>query len=221
VSFVKSPQGHYISTLLAGLEGVDHAFGTAAVPPLPGYLTLHQVHSARILHASECSPAAEGDALFTSEQGVFVGVKTADCVPLLLYDPVRRVVAAVHSGWRGTVLNIASGAVARLGSSCGSKPVSLHAAIGPSIGGCCFEVGPEVGIQFRNIFPERSDLGNPTTVDLREAVRRQLVQAGVPAAQIDADAPCTFCGGTEFYSWRRDRIQGQRMFAVIGLKTRR
>jgi len=221
VSIVRSPQGQYFSTLLAAFDGLEHSFGTAAAPPPPGYLTVHQVHSARVLHSSECSGAVEGDALFTSGHGVFIGVKTADCVPLLLYDHEHKVVAAVHSGWRGTLLNIAATAVSRLSVECGSNPSHLTAALGPSIGPCCFEVGPEVGVQFRNIFPERDDLDRQTTVDLGEAVRRQLVQAGIPTGQIDSGAPCTFCGGKEFFSWRRDRILGQRMFAVIGLRSQR
>lgn len=89
------------------------------------------------------------------------------------------------------------------------------AVFGPSIGPCCFEVDPDAGQQFQSIFPERSDLGRRAAIDLREANRRFLIQAGLAQANIAVDAPCTCCGGAEFYSWRRDHIQGQRMFAAI------
>lgn len=216
MSILRSPRGYYISTLLSRLEWAEHCFGTAIASPAPGYQLLHQVHSAKVLEARECGPGVEGDALITGERGVFVGVKTADCVPLLIADPVHRAVAAVHAGWRGTLSGIAATAIARMGQEFHSRPEDLVVAIGPSIGLCCFEVGPEVATEFGHIFPERGDLLQKTKLDLREANLRQLLNAGVPGAQIDTDPPCTFCGGVEFYSWRRDRIQGQRMFAAIG-----
>lgn len=216
MSIVRSPRGYYISTLLSHLEWVEHCFGTAIASPAPGYRLLHQIHSAKVLEARECGPGVEGDALITRELGTFVGVKTADCVPLLIADPVQRAVAAVHAGWRGTLAGIATTTMARLGDAFGSRPEDLIVAIGPSIGVCCFEVGPEVAIEFSQLFPERSDLRQTTKLDLREANLRQLRDAGVPRAHIDDNPPCTCCGGTEFYSWRRDRVAGQRMFAAIG-----
>ena len=215
MSIIRSPRGYYISTLLSHLEWVEHSFGTAIASPAPGYKLLHQVHSAKVLESRECGPGVEGDALITGEQGVFVGVKTADCVPLLIADPVHRAVAAVHAGWRGTLSGIAAVAIARMGEAFQSRPEDLVVAIGPSIGLCCFEVGPEVAVEFGRIFPERGDLHQKTRLDLREANLRQLLNAGVPGSQIDTDPPCTYCGGAEFYSWRRDRILGQRMFAAI------
>ena len=217
MSIVRSPRGYYISPLLSRLPWLEHSFGTAIAAPSPGYRLLHQVHSAKVLEARQCGPGVEGDALITQDCGVFVGVKTADCVPLLIADPVHRAVAAVHAGWRGTLAGIAAITIARLAETYGSQPEDLTVAIGPSIGVCCFEVGPEVAIEFGGIFPERGDLLEKTSLDLREANLRQLLKAGVPGSQIDTDPPCTCCGGAEFYSWRRDRIQGQRMFAAIGV----
>jgi polyphenol oxidase len=215
VSIVKTPEGLYRSTLLSELAWVSHAFGTAAAHPRPGYLLLHQIHSASVLEARDCAPGVDGDALVTREPGVAVAVKTADCVPLLIADPVTGAVAAVHAGWRGTLSNIAAAAVARLADLYGSRPADLIAALGPSIGLCCFEIGPEVAPEFRPLFPKRTDLDRQTKVDLREANRRQLVAAGLAPARIDDKPPCTYCGGPEFYSWRRDRQTGQRMFSVI------
>jgi YfiH family protein len=195
---------------------VEHSFGTAIASPAPGYKLLHQIHSARVLEARECGPGVEGDALITRDHGVFIGVKTADCVPLLIADPVQRAVAAVHAGWRGTLSAIAVTAITRMGEAFGSRPEDLVVAMGPSIGECCFEVGPEVAVEFGGIFPERGDLHQKTTLDLREANLRQLLSAGVPGSRIDAGPPCTCCGGAEFYSWRRDGVPGQRMFTAIG-----
>lgn len=218
MSIVRTPEGHYRSTLLSEFEGVFHVFGTAAAPPPDGHTTLRQIHSARVVEACVPGQPGEGDALITARGGVRVAVKTADCIPLLLYDARRQAVAAVHAGWRGVVRNIAGAAVEALARRYGSRGEDLVAALGPAIGGCCFEVGPEVAEQFRGIFPERSDLTGQTRVDLQEAVVRQLRAAGVQNWHIDRGAPCTSCGGPEFFSWRRDRLLGQRMFAVIGLE---
>lgn len=218
MSIVRGPEGHYHSTLLGRCEGLYHAFGTAAAAPPAGYATLKQVHSAQIVEACVPGQPGEGDALITAQGGVRVAVKTADCVPLLLADPRRRAVAAVHAGWRGVVQNIAGAAVEEMSRRYGTRIEDLAAALGPAIGGCCFEVGPEVAEQFRGIFPERADLNGRARVDLVEAVVRQLRAAGMQEARIDRGAPCTYCGGREFFSWRRDRVLGQRMYAVIGLE---
>lgn len=215
MSIRRLPEGHYHSTLLGRCEGLYHVFGTASAPPPEGYALLKQVHSAIVAEPGEC---AEGDALVTRQIGVRVAVKTADCVPVLLYDPRARAVAAVHAGWRGVVQNIAGAAVAEMTRRFGTQPEDLLAAIGPRIGACCFEVGPEVAHQFRTLFPEREDLDRHTKVDLEEGVVRQLAASGVQGLRIDRGAPCTYCGGEEFFSWRRDRVAGQRMYAVIGLK---
>ncbi|MGJ5815793.1 peptidoglycan editing factor PgeF [Paludibaculum fermentans] len=216
MSIVRGPQGFFISTLLASETWLSHAFGTAAVAPPHVYLVLKQVHSNVVKLAGECLPEMEGDGLITNEPGLFVAAKSADCVPLLLADPVNHVVAAVHAGWRGSLSNIAGAAIARMTNEYGTRPSDLCAALGPSIGPCCFEVGPEVAVLFRDIFSERDDLDQRTTVDLWETNCRHLRQAGLLPERIDTPPPCTCCGGEEFYSWRRDRVLGQRMFAAIG-----
>jgi hypothetical protein len=194
-----------------------HAFGTAQAAPLDGFLLLHQTHGTKLVDASDWHPGCSGDALATSSPDIRIAVKTADCVPILLADPVRRVVAAVHAGWRGTAAGIAMQSVTALEQRYACRPQDLLAAFGPSIGPCCFEVDPDAGLRFLSIFPERSDLHQRTTIDLREANRRFLIQAGLAPANIHTKAPCTCCGGAEFYSWRRDRVTGQRMFSVIAI----
>ncbi len=168
-----------------------------------------------MVDASEWQPHCSADALATPNPGIRIAVKTADCVPILLADPVRRVVAAVHAGWRGTADGIAAASVTALIERYGCRPEDLLAALGPSIGPCCFEVGPDVAPRFAGLFPERDDLQQRTKIDLREANRRLLLHAGVIEPRIDSDSPCTCCGGPEFHSWRRDRSPGKRMFTVI------
>jgi hypothetical protein len=154
--------------------------------------------------------------LITNRAGILLGVRTADCPPILIVDERRRAVSAIHAGWRGAVAGIAARAVERLASEFGSRPEDLLAAIGPSIGGCCYQVGPEVASQFRGIFPERGDLDRKTRIDLSEAIRRQLVTAGIPRERIFAGAPCTLCD-PDFHSFRRDRTE-ERMYSVIGIR---
>jgi hypothetical protein len=217
VTLRRSPDGLWHSPLLKSQPWLEHAFGTAAAQPAEGFLILHQVHGTEMVDASDWRPHCPADALVTTKQGVRIAVKTADCVPILLADPVKRVVAAVHAGWRGTADGIAAASVAALTERYGSRPEDLLAALGPSIGPCCFEVGPDVAPRFAAIFPDRDDLHGRTKIDLREANRRLLVKAGLTEGKIAPDAPCTCCGGAEFHSWRRDRVKGQRMFAVIGI----
>lgn len=215
MSLYRTGSGLWRSPLLEGESWLDHAFGTARVsPPFP-YILLKQVHGASVVDASAHEPGCEGDALVAGDPGQFVAVKTADCVPLLLADPGTRLVGAVHGGWRGTQAGIAAAAVAELARR-GADPSRLLAAAGPCIRVCCFEVGPEVAVLFRDIFPERSDLSGRTRVDLIEATRRQLTVAGLRPERIALDGPCTVCAGDEFHSWRRDRRTGARMFSAIG-----
>lgn len=218
MSLIRSASGLYHSTLLADEPWLEHAFGTAAAMPENGFLVLRQVHSARVASASEWTEDLEADGLVTSRPGERIAVKTADCVPILIADPENRAVAALHAGWRGTLAGVAAAGVKALRDRLGADPGRLRAAFGPSIGPCCFETGGEVSVLFREIFPERNDLGRRTRLDLRAANLRILAAAGVPAAQIDADPPCTCCGGGEFFSWRRDRRKGERMFTVIGIR---
>jgi len=215
----RNPDGGWRSSRLSELSWLLHCFGTALHSPEGEILLLKQVHSTAVHDARGWAPAMEGDGLIAVEPGAKVGVKTADCVPILLADRRRKAVAAVHAGWRGAAAGIAGAAARRMAEVCGTDPADLIAAIGPSIGPCCFEVGPEVAQLFRPLFPQRRDLDRKTKIDLLEANVLQLEAAGVPKRQIDREgAPCTFCGGAEFHSWRRDRKEGLRMIAVIGIR---
>lgn len=161
------------------------------------------------------------DALITREPRVCVMVLAADCVPVLLYDPRKRAVAAVHAGWRGTVGRIVAKTVERMQSEFESCPRDIVAGIGPSIGPCCFEVGEEVIEAAREGLGNLQGLVEPGKMDgkfhlnLWEANRRQLLDMGV--TRIDVAGICTVCHRDEFFSYRGDRGDTGRFGAGIML----
>lgn len=216
----RSQDGVWRSPLLDAEPWLEHAFGTALAQPEGTWRELKQVHSARVVTYEEWYEGLEADALVATRPGIGIGVRSADCLPILLADPEHRAVAAVHAGWRGCAAGVAVRAVEKLAALAGSRPERLVAAFGPSIRACCFEVGPEVAQQFSEWFPERHDLDRQTHIDLPEACRRQLTSVGIAAERIATLAPCTVCGGRpggppEFHSWRRDRRTGARMHSTI------
>ncbi|MBI3683818.1 MAG: peptidoglycan editing factor PgeF [Acidobacteria bacterium] len=220
--FDRHPDGIYRARSLDSLDWVEHGFGSRhsgcwnANHPTA---TLRQIHSdivVRVLNGA--GHAGRGDAMFTNRMGLRLAIRTADCLPILIADPVRRVVAAVHAGWRGAALAIASKTIAVMAAECGSDPGDLIAAIGPGIGGCCYEVGPEVAVRFSAWFPELGDATSPVRIDLAEAIRRQLGAAGVPPGRILAAGLCTRCNHEEFHSYRRDGDRAGRMVSSIGIR---
>lgn len=216
--FWRDPGGFYRSTALDELPWLVHGFGTRQGSVDGSPVTLTQIHSDRVVRAEAAAAVCEGDALITDVPGQMIAVKTADCVPILIADTVRHVLAAVHAGWRGTLQDIVGKTIRVLEWEYGSSPRDLMAAIGPSIGGCCYEVGPEVSGAFAEIFPERKDMGEHTRIDLREANRRLLVSAGVSENSVSVSKICTACAGDEFYSYRREGSAAGRMFSGIGIR---
>ena len=202
----------YRCSELDSLEWLLHGFGTrhADVPALFSQLaTVKQVHSATCVVAEGRSGVlGEADALLEDRPGAVVAVKTADCIPVLLADQKNRAVAAVHAGWRGTAAHIVERVVEAMTARFGSAPADLHAAIGPGIGKCCYEVGPEVAAQF--------GLHGRAHVDLPEENRRQLVNTGIPIDRVYVSGLCTMCG-QEFHSFRRDKESAGRMYSFIGI----
>ncbi len=220
VAFFRSPEAIWQAALLARCEWLEHGFGTRqTVWDASGRLaSAKQIHSARCLYAPAPGRLAEADALVTDRPGLLLGVRTADCLPLLVADPEHRAVAAIHAGWRGLVAGILAEALRRMAERFGSRPEALLVAVGPAIGPCCYEVGPEVAAQFRELFPERKDLSGRTRLDLAEAARRQLCALGVGEERLAVAGICTRCRAEEFYSWRRDGPRTGRMLSVIGIR---
>ncbi len=223
--FVLDSNGVLKASILDALPWLTHGFGTRLSPDWPesrvaagAFIRLKQIHSNRVVEASSILPGAieEGDALVSSDPGAVLCVRTADCVPILLADPRSHAVAAIHAGWRGTVADVAGEAILSMRRLFDTVPADVIAVIGPGIGPCCFEVGPEVSAQFQEIFPERRDLGLRTSLDLSEANRRKILGAGVAAENIAIDPRCTYCEADLFYSWRREGAAAGRMTAAIG-----
>ena len=198
-----------------------HGFGTrlADVPAMFANLaTLKQIHSADCISGEgRAGMLGCGDALIENTPGAVVAVKTADCVPILLVDERHRAVAAVHAGWRGTVAEIVRKAVDAMSERLGTTPSDLHAAIGPGIGKCCYEVGPEVAGRFGKDVAVRFGENGRAQIDLQEANRRQLLEAGVTPGRIYASNMCTMCRPEEFHSFRRDKEAAGRLYSFAGI----
>jgi YfiH family protein len=197
----------------ACLPWLQHGFSTRLSDGWPSnshLATAKQVHSNQVLVVKSSGPQGEGDALISNQPGIGLAIRTADCLPILIADPKNRAVAAVHAGWRGVVSEIAPRTVEALTRQFGSKPEDLVVAIGPGIGPCCFEVGPEVAAQFQ--------LSGRTKVDLVETTCRQLGRNGVSLSQICTSGLCSYCDSELFESYRRDREAAGRMTAMIGLE---
>jgi hypothetical protein len=191
---------------------------SAGWPDTAGLATVKQIHSDQVLVASQPGQLGVADAIISQRPGVTVAIRTADCLPILIVDPKTRSVAAVHAGWRGVVADIASKTVEAMRLKFGCRPQDLEIAIGPGIGACCFEVGPEVAARFRAFFPERNDLDGRAKVDLVETVVRQLGRNGVTKGQIDTSDLCSCCKPELFESYRRDRERSGRMLAAAGIR---
>jgi len=188
----------------------------------------------------------KGDGLITEEPGLLLTIQTADCIPVLVADRRRRAVAAFHAGWRGTVKRIVEGGIGRMRFAFGSRPEDLVAAIGPGIGACCYAVGEEVLSEFESQFnyasqlfrevydadpvrkkypmlfltqraPGHSSIGPSLHLNLIEANRRQLLDAGLSPKSVQIVGGCTQCHSDLFFSHRASRGHTGRMMAVIGV----
>ncbi len=211
--FYRDSNHVYRARPLDEYEWLVHGFGTREAAPPAGVATLKQIHSTTCVPAEGRSGVlGEGDALLENRSGCAVAVKTADCSPVLLVDVRRRAVAAVHAGWRGTAAGIAAAAAEAMARQFATRPEDLRAVVGPGIGPCCYEVGPEVAARFG------INNGARAYLDLAEANRRQLREAGVAAEHIWVAGMCTRCLAGEFYSFRREGERAGRMYSFIGIK---
>lgn len=221
--------------------------------PSTPIITLRQFHSNLVVVASAADALRDrprkADGLMTSAPGVLLAIQTADCIPVLVADRKRRVVAAFHAGWRGTVKRIVETGVGRMRMEFSSRPEDLVAAIGPGVGACCYAVGEEVLSSFESQFtyggelfcevydsdpvrtkypmlfltqraPGHSLIGPSLHLDLVEANRRQLIDAGLNPGAIKVVGGCTSCQPELFFSHRASSGHAGRMMSVIGIRPR-
>lgn len=171
-----------------------------------------QVHSNEVANVSSPCTLPDTDGVIAQEKDVVLSIQVADCIPLFLLNTATHTFGLIHSGWRGTQLNIGPDALAQLVHG---QPEAVRAVIGPSIGQCCFEVGPEVADVFDS---SRSIPGNGDRhmLDLKSVVKDQLIEAGLENNHIIVDDQCTFCEKEKYFSYRRDGDQAGRMVAIAG-----
>ncbi len=219
--FSKNADHIYHCEPLQRLNWFTHGFSTRQTKNAGlGVTMLRQIHSAQVQNARGLTDrVCEGDALVSNEIGKRIGVRTADCVPLLLVDTQNRAVSAIHAGWRGTAASIVTQTVERMAQDFGSDSLYIHAAIGPCIRACCYEVGEEVLAKFQQLFPVNPPVvveNNRIKLDLVEANRRLLEQAGIQSSQIYDSKLCTYCAPEEFYSYRRTPSDPGRLISFVG-----
>ncbi len=221
---------------LEQIPGLAHGFGRRARGAAPetreattkrvaaalgGYGSLqllHQVHGAAVAEAP-WDGLPEADAGVATVRGPIVGIQTADCMPVLLVDPVRGFAAAAHAGWRGTAIGVARAALRALVAR-GSRPADVVAALGPGIGPCCYEVGEELCEAFGaagQAFFRAGPRGKPH-LDVRAAKVAQLLAEGLPAVSIYHVAECTYCRPDLYHSYRRDGKGSGRMISFVGFE---
>lgn len=205
------------------------------------------IRSVTASDAAPAEPRLKGDGLLTIQPGLLLAIQTADCIPVLIADRKNRAVAAFHAGWRGTLKRIVENAVGRMRLEFGSKPQDLVAAIGPGIGQCCYSVGEEVRGEFLSQFayapelfrdvydsdpvrekypllfltaraPGHSNIGPSLHLDLAEANRRQLLDAGLAPEAISVQGHCTSCRTGLYFSHRAEHGHTGRMMSVIAIR---
>ena len=160
------------------------------------------------------------DALVTKQSGVVLAVLTADCVPVLLYDPIRKVVAAVHAGWRGTESGIVQKTIEVMQKKFDSDPADILAGVAPAIGKCCYEVGEDVASHFGD-YPDAVERhGGKYMLDLPEINRLQMLSAGIHEAHIEMSGICTACESEHFFSYRKEQGCSGRFMSMIGVQNK-
>lgn len=219
MSFRLDSRNYYQADALSALDWLEHGFGTRHATPPEHAITVKQIHSDIVVLVNDAEGnVGPGDALVSSRPGSLLLIRTADCIPVLLADTRVRAVAAVHAGWRGTASSIVAKTIEAMKEAYGTNPEDVVAAIGPGIGECCYEVGPEVARQFEAWFPEHADAERPVCVDLWRANRRQLLEKQIPLRQVHVAEMCTQCDSSLFHSFRRDRDMAGRMVSYIGIR---
>jgi YfiH family protein len=186
-------------------------------------VTMRQVHGDHIIEIQDktLKEAGDADGMITGERDIYLGVLTADCVPILYVAPKRKLVAAVHAGWRGTLAGIADKTVRLFKSRYDVEAHDLEIALGPSIGPCCYEAKEDVTIPLMKTWgrlttPSVQVREGKSFVNLRRLNRDILRASGVPGNQLFQVGPCTSCATGDFFSYRRERSETGRQISFIG-----
>jgi polyphenol oxidase len=246
LGFTKDDAGATVERNRAAfLKTLKTTSGKSGLWPL---ITLRQVHSdiIRFIDSPLKSPLV-GDGLTTSTPGLLLAIQTADCLPIILVDPMHRAVGVFHAGWRGTLKRIVEKGVGEMRRLFDSRPHDIRAAIGPGIHGCCYEVGEEVRGKFESQFayarklfrevkesdpvrekypllfltaraPGHAELPKKIFLDLVEANQQQLLAVGLPASNIAASDLCTNCRTDLLFSYRAEKGKTGRMMGVVGIR---
>jgi len=210
-NFFHLDHGIYRCVAFNQFDWQTHGFGTRHAHPKTD-VTLRQIHSNIVWNARGLTDREqEGDGLVTNESGLRIGVRTADCVPILLLDADQRSVAVVHAGWRGSAAQIVAAALAKMQAD----PAHIWAAIGPCIRECCYEVSADVADKFTAWTTPMIKPDGKRNLNLAEANLRQLQNAGVPGSQIFDSQLCTYCQIENFYSFRREPWEKGRLISAI------
>ena len=232
---------------LRGLGPIEQSTRGKSARPWP-LITARQVHSDLIhLVDAETQGIPTGDGLITATPGLWLGMQTADCLPIILVDAKHRAVGVLHAGWRGTLKRIVEKGLGEMHRRFGTNPADIKAAIGPGIAKCCYEVGEELRVKFESQFayaetlfhevkdsdpvrekypllfltaraPGHSELPKKIFLDLVEANRRQLIAVGVRERSIEASPLCTSCRTELLFSHRAEKGKTGRMMAVAGIR---
>ena len=211
-------------------------------------ITLKQIHSDIVQHVKSVPDhPLTGDGLITTQSGLLLAIQTADCLPVILVDTKRHAIGVFHAGWRGTVKRIVEKGIGEMHRCFGTNPRDVRAAIGPGIGGCCYQVGEEVRTKFESQFayaarlfrevkesdpirekypllflnaraPGHGELPPRIFLDLVEANRQQLLAAGVPKKNIETSPLCTNCHPELLFSYRAEKGKTGRLMGVVGIR---
>jgi len=158
------------------------------------------------------------DALITNKDNVILTMLTADCVPVLMYDKEKKVVAAVHAGWKGTEKKIVAKTVKKMIERYGCKAENIEVGIAPSIGKCCYEVGEDVASHFLKYGLSLEKKGEKHMLDLPDINERQLLEVGIKEENIEMSGICTSCQNNEYFSYRKEKGCSGRFMSLIGMK---
>lgn len=179
-----------------------------------------QRHTDNVLVIQDGISSQIADAVITAQKGLIIGVKVADCLPILIFDPEKYVIAAVHAGWRSTATAILKKTIKQMEHSFQTDPDKLLLAFGPSIRGCCYEVGQEVIAALKKETDSDDfiiNLNGKKHVDLALANLCQALSCGVRAENIWISADCTYCKNEEYASYRFHKDKAARQYGLIGM----